>query len=97
MPFPDAYLGALLAKITELATPNFTYLVESIYQELRVHKVKKNSIEAKVREVSEKSKDRVWVVKETIRVGACNKFSLHDIHLHSRPCMDSSDSDDRIY
>lgn len=51
MPFPEAYLGALLAKITELATPNFTYLVESIYQELRVYKVKKNSIEAKVREV----------------------------------------------
>ena len=91
MTFPEAYLGALLTKITELATPNFTYLVESIYQELRVYKVKKNSIETKVREVSEKSKDRVWVVKETIRVSASNLFLLRDIHSHSRPCTDLSD------
>ena len=69
-PFPEEHLSTLFAKITELATPNFTYLVESIYQELRVHKVKKNSIEAKAREVCEKSKDKVWVVKEAIRVSS---------------------------
>ncbi|KAL4077340.1 chromatin assembly factor 1 subunit A-domain-containing protein [Scleroderma yunnanense] len=69
-PFPEAHVGALLAKITELATPSLPYLVENIYQDLRAHKVKKNSIEAKVREVGEKSKNRVWVVKEAVRVSA---------------------------
>ncbi|KAG6335146.1 hypothetical protein ID866_3930 [Astraeus odoratus] len=67
-PFPEAHLGTLLAKIVELATPSLTYLVESIYQDLRIHKVKKNAIETKVREVSEKSK--VWVVKEAVRVSS---------------------------
>lgn len=67
--FPDAHLGTLLAKITDLATPSLTFLVESIYQELREHKVKKNAIEAKVREISEKSKDKkVWVVKQAVQV-----------------------------
>ncbi|KAI6022716.1 chromatin assembly factor 1 subunit A-domain-containing protein [Pisolithus marmoratus] len=68
VPFPDAHLGTLLAKITALATPSLNFLVESIYRDLRIHKVKKNAIEAKVREVCEKSKDKVWVVRETIRV-----------------------------
>ncbi|KAI6036535.1 chromatin assembly factor 1 subunit A-domain-containing protein [Pisolithus microcarpus] len=65
--FPDTHLGTLLAKITTLATPSLNFLVESIYQDLRIHKVKKGAIEAKVREVSEKSKDKVWVVREAIR------------------------------
>jgi hypothetical protein len=39
--------------------------VESVYQELRAHKVKKNAIEAKVREVAEKSKEKkIWVISE---------------------------------
>ncbi|KAI6028453.1 chromatin assembly factor 1 subunit A-domain-containing protein [Pisolithus orientalis] len=67
-PFPDEHLGALLAKVTTLATPSLNFLVESIYQDLRIHKVKKNAIEAKVREVCEKSKDKVWVVREAIPV-----------------------------
>ncbi|KIJ69338.1 hypothetical protein HYDPIDRAFT_105932 [Hydnomerulius pinastri MD-312] len=67
-PFPDTHIAALLAKITNLATPSLTFLVESIYQDLRVHKVKKNAIEAKVREVGEKSKDKkVWIVKQAVR------------------------------
>jgi len=69
--FPEAHLGTLLAKITDLATPSLTLLVESIYQDLRIHKVKKNAIEAKVREVGEKSKDKkAWVVKQAIQVGS---------------------------
>ncbi|KAI6166963.1 chromatin assembly factor 1 subunit A-domain-containing protein [Pisolithus thermaeus] len=67
-PFPDTHLGALLAKITTLATPSLNFLVESIYRDLRIHKVKKSAIEAKVREVSEKSKNKVWVVREAIGV-----------------------------
>lgn len=39
--------------------------MDSIYQDLRSHKIKKNAIEAKVKEVGEKSKDgkKVWVLK----------------------------------
>ncbi|KAF8559629.1 hypothetical protein OG21DRAFT_1502866 [Imleria badia] len=67
--FPEAHLGTLLAKITDLATPSLTFLVESIYQDLRIHKIKKNAIEAKVREMGEKSKDKkVWVVKQSVQV-----------------------------
>ncbi|OJA14705.1 hypothetical protein AZE42_12100, partial [Rhizopogon vesiculosus] len=61
--FPDAHVPLLLDKITSLATANLTFIVESIHQELRAHKVKKNAIEAKVREVAEKSKEqKIWVV-----------------------------------
>ncbi|KAG9318535.1 hypothetical protein JVU11DRAFT_626 [Chiua virens] len=68
--FPEAHLGTLLAKMTDLSTPNLTYLVESIYQDLRAHKIRKNAIEAKVREIGEKCKDKkVWVVKQTGQVG----------------------------
>ncbi|KAF8136408.1 chromatin assembly factor 1 subunit A-domain-containing protein [Boletus edulis] len=67
--FPEAHLGTLLAKITTLATPSLNFLVESIYQDLRDYKIKKNAVEAKVREVSEKSKDKkVWVVKQAVQV-----------------------------
>ncbi|KAG1756444.1 uncharacterized protein EDB91DRAFT_1212997 [Suillus paluster] len=63
--FPDAHVPLLVSKITTLATANLTFIVESIHQELRAHKVKKNAIEAKVREVAEKSKEkRIWVVSE---------------------------------
>ncbi|KAF9227860.1 hypothetical protein BS17DRAFT_877944 [Gyrodon lividus] len=66
--FPDVHVGTLLTKIADLATPSLTFLVESIHQDLRVHKVKKNAIEAKVREVGEKSKDKkIWVVKQAVR------------------------------
>ncbi|PBK96692.1 hypothetical protein ARMGADRAFT_988685 [Armillaria gallica] len=62
--FPEAHLPLLLSKINALQTTNLTFLVEAIYQDLRAHKVKKNAIEAKVREVGEKSKDtKFWKVK----------------------------------
>ncbi len=65
-PFPDAHLPFLLNKISELKMPRFILLVEAIYQELKVHKVKKIAIEAKSREVGEKCKEKeVWVVKPT--------------------------------
>jgi chromatin assembly factor 1 subunit A len=69
--FPEAHLDTLLVKIASLATPSLAFLVESIYQDLRDSNVKKNAIEAKVREMGEKSKDRkVWVVKQGVQVGS---------------------------
>ncbi|KAG2158454.1 uncharacterized protein EDB93DRAFT_670725 [Suillus bovinus] len=63
--FPDAHVPLLISKITTLATANLTFIVESVHQELRAHKVKKNAIEAKVREVAEKSKEKkIWVISE---------------------------------
>ena len=67
--FPDAYLPFLLTKISSLQAASMTFLVEAIYQELRVHKVKKNAIEAKVKEVGEKCKEKkVWVIKQGVQV-----------------------------
>ncbi|KAF9466308.1 hypothetical protein BDZ94DRAFT_1319571 [Collybia nuda] len=63
-PFPDIYLPLLLDQITSLQAVSITFLVEAIYRELREYKVKKNAIEAKVREVGEKCKQKkFWVVK----------------------------------
>ncbi|KAJ7273545.1 chromatin assembly factor 1 subunit A-domain-containing protein [Mycena haematopus] len=63
--FPEVHLQHLLDKITTSPTASLPILVDIIYQGLRDHKVKKNSIEAKVREVAEKCKvKKVWVVKE---------------------------------
>ncbi|KDR81817.1 hypothetical protein GALMADRAFT_240043 [Galerina marginata CBS 339.88] len=65
--FPDTYMQLLLDKITQLQASSITTLVESIYLELREHKVKKIAIEAKVKEVGEKCKEkRVWVVKPSL-------------------------------
>lgn len=68
-PFPDTLLPFLTDKITQLATGNLVWLIESLYQELKVHKVKKNAIEAKVREVGEKCPmKRIWIVKDNVKV-----------------------------
>ncbi|EPQ58751.1 hypothetical protein GLOTRDRAFT_104339 [Gloeophyllum trabeum ATCC 11539] len=64
--FPEDQLPALLAKIRSSPTSNLTVLVEIIYSSLQEQgvKVRKNAVETKVREVSEKCKLRkVWVVK----------------------------------
>lgn len=61
---PDALIPLLLDKITQLQTGNFTWLVDSIFHELKQYSIKKNAIEAKVREVGEKCLSRkIWVVK----------------------------------
>ncbi|KAF9566259.1 hypothetical protein CPC08DRAFT_657870 [Agrocybe pediades] len=65
--FPEAHIQLLLDKITQLQASSITTLVESIHLELREHKVKKNAIENKVREVGEKCKDKkVWVIKPAL-------------------------------
>lgn len=62
-PFPEAHVPTLVAKINELATGSIVLIVETLYQELKDHKVKKNSIEAKVKELAVK-KGRIWVAKQ---------------------------------
>ncbi|GJE86884.1 CAF1A domain-containing protein [Phanerochaete sordida] len=68
--FPEASMPVLLAKIRELNTGSLAVIVEGVYKELGTL-VKKNAIEAKVREVGEKSKEagagKVWVVKPEVR------------------------------
>lgn len=68
-PFPPEHLPLLVSKITSMETGNITAIVEVVYQELRSHKVKKNAIEAKVREIGEKNK-KVWVVKADVKVSS---------------------------
>jgi chromatin assembly factor 1 subunit A len=61
-PFPEAHVPILVSRINELATGSIVLIVETLYQELKGHKVKKNSIEAKVKEVAVK-KGRIWVAQ----------------------------------
>ncbi|KAG6888480.1 hypothetical protein C0995_007906 [Termitomyces sp. Mi166 len=68
-PFPDQHLPFVLQKIASLQTGSINFLVETIYRDLREHKVKKNMIEAKVREVGEKCKEKkFWIVKPGIQI-----------------------------
>ncbi|KAF9009375.1 chromatin assembly factor 1 subunit A-domain-containing protein [Cyathus striatus] len=68
-PFPDAHLPFLVKRIAELQASSFMLLVEALYQELKSHKVKKKAIEAKVREIGERCKEKkVWIVKPTTHV-----------------------------
>ncbi|KAJ3839465.1 chromatin assembly factor 1 subunit A-domain-containing protein [Lentinula raphanica] len=63
--FPDEHLPILLSQINTAQAANLTVLIEAVAQKLREHNVKKNAIEAKIREVGEKCKVRkFWVVKE---------------------------------
>ena len=65
--FPECHLGVLLNKITQLQASSINALVESVYLDLREHKVKKTAIESKLREVGEKCKEKkVWVVKPAL-------------------------------
>ena len=70
--FPEAYLPLLYGKIDTLATSSLAFIVETLHQELKEHKIKKNSIEAKIREVAEKCKEKkVWVIKPDIKSSLC--------------------------
>lgn len=88
--FPDAHMQLLLTKINQLQASSINSLVESIYLDLREHKVKKVAIEAKVREVSEKCKDKkYWVIKPNMLQGAvCHFASLVGINID--PCTPGS-------
>jgi chromatin assembly factor 1 subunit A len=70
--FPEALVPTLLAKIKELATGSLVLIVEAAYRDLKAQKVKKNTLEAKIREVSEKAgSPKVWTVKPEVQVCAC--------------------------
>ncbi|KXN82550.1 hypothetical protein AN958_02401 [Leucoagaricus sp. SymC.cos] len=76
-PFPDAHLPYLLSKISELQMASLVLLVETIYQELKAHKVKKVAIEAKIREVGEKCKEKkIWIVRPTLKVCSASNQGL---------------------
>ncbi|PPQ77583.1 hypothetical protein CVT25_011375 [Psilocybe cyanescens] len=65
--FPEIYMPVLVAKFAQIQASSISALVESIHLELREHKVKKSAIEAKVREMGEKCKEKkVWILKPTI-------------------------------
>ncbi|KAI0035984.1 hypothetical protein K488DRAFT_82595 [Vararia minispora EC-137] len=62
--FPDAYLTYLCEKVAQMHTGSLPVLVDAVYQDLRSHKVKKNAIEAKIREICAKdARGAVWAVK----------------------------------
>ncbi|KAG6821095.1 hypothetical protein H0H93_007254 [Arthromyces matolae] len=68
-PFPDQHLPLVLEKIESLQTGSINFLVEAIHRELREQKIKKNTIEAKIREVGEKCKEKkCWIVKRSIQL-----------------------------
>ena len=93
-PFPAALMPYLADKVASLNSGNLTWVVESLYQDLRTHGVRKIAIEAKVREDCEKCPQRkVWVVKNDVLVSFFSflaiLFSLTDPcyfrrHLESR-------------
>lgn len=68
-PFPAALMPYLADKVASLNSGNLTWLIESLYRDLKAHGVKKISVEAKVREDCEKCPQRkVWVVKNSVLV-----------------------------
>lgn len=73
--FPEEHVQALFAGIQSCKTASFNVLVDTLYQELKKQKVKKTSIEKKVREIAEKRMDseagtKVWSLKmEYLRPG----------------------------
>ncbi|KAI0797807.1 hypothetical protein C8Q75DRAFT_739751 [Abortiporus biennis] len=63
--FPDIHLPLLISKMASMNTGSITGIVETVFHELKDMGVRKNAIEAKVREIGVKSKEKkVWVVKE---------------------------------
>jgi chromatin assembly factor 1 subunit A len=88
--FPEALVPTLLSKIRELSTGSLVLIVEAVYQDLKAQKVKKNSLEAKIREVSEKTgSPKVWTVKPDVLVRhlcltldlPCSLFEVGSIYM----------------
>lgn len=74
--FPEVHLPFLLEKVNSLQAGSINFLVEAIHRDLREHKVKKNTIEAKVREVGEKCKEKkFWVLKAGLQVCVLHTIS----------------------
>jgi chromatin assembly factor 1 subunit A len=63
--FPDTHVPLLLQKIVASNTNSFVVLLDSLFQDLKALGIKKNALEVKLREVSEKDKSKkAWVVKD---------------------------------
>jgi chromatin assembly factor 1 subunit A len=67
-PFPDAHLPFLKEKVANMSTNSLIALVEALHLDLKNHRVKKNAIEAKLREICVKDQRHIWSVKADIEV-----------------------------
>ncbi|KAI0303427.1 hypothetical protein B0F90DRAFT_1371375 [Multifurca ochricompacta] len=73
IPFPDAHLPLLKEKVANMGTSSLIALVEALHLDLKTHRIKKNAIEAKIREICVKDQRHVWSVKGDTEV--CTLFS----------------------
>jgi len=67
-PFPEAHLPFLKEKVSIMGTSSLIALVEALHLDLKDHRVKKNAIEAKLREICVKDQRHIWSVKADIEV-----------------------------
>ena len=67
-PFPDSHLPLLKEKVASMSTTSLISLVEALYLDLKTHGVKKNAIEAKIRETCVKGQRHIWSVKTDTEV-----------------------------
>ena len=67
-PFPDAHLPFLKEKVASMGTSSLIALIEALHLDLKNHRVKKNAIEAKLREICVKDQRHIWSVKKDIEV-----------------------------
>jgi chromatin assembly factor 1 subunit A len=67
-PFPDAHLPFLKNKVSSMGTSSLIALVEALHLDLKNHRVKKNAIEAKLREICVKDQRHIWSVKTDFEV-----------------------------
>lgn len=65
-PFPDDHLPFLKEKVSSMGTSSLIALVEALHLDLKNHRVKKNAIEAKLREICVKDQRHIWSVKADI-------------------------------
>ncbi|KAI0003285.1 hypothetical protein BJV74DRAFT_943985 [Russula compacta] len=61
--FPDVHLPVLKEKVASMGTSSLIALVEALHLDLKCHRVKKNAIEAKIREVCVKNQRHIWSLK----------------------------------
>lgn len=88
-PFPDALMPYLADKVASLRSGNLTWVVESLYQDLKTHGVRKIAIEAKVREDCEKCPNRkFWVVKDNVLVSHLYLCFVHVMTFACRPHLE---------
>lgn len=84
--FPDEHVPLLLQKVNASTTSSFVVLLDSIFQDLKLFGIKKNALEVKLREVSEKDKaKKAWVVKDQAWVIDSHNKHFDTLTLHDLP------------